>query len=97
MYPGVLSLSLPGVSLRLSVFGLEGIRHSPRYSEKIYFKVKTQEGKRLGRNIEDARREIPARILEAFEPVRPEQWQIGSSGIGSLTLRPRPPAWERRA
>jgi hypothetical protein len=43
---------------------LVSIRHAPRYSEKIYFDVRTQEGKQLGRTIEDARREVPARILE---------------------------------
>jgi hypothetical protein len=64
------------------VYALQGIRHSPRYSEKIYFDGKTQEGKRLGRTIEDARRETPARIQEAFESVRPERWRIGTSGIG---------------
>ena len=52
------------IGSRLSVYGLGGIRHAPRYSEKIYFDVRTQEGKQLGRTIEDARREVPARILE---------------------------------
>jgi hypothetical protein len=62
------------------------------FGEKIYFNVyKTQEGKRLGRTIEDARREILARILEAFKSVRPEQWRTGQSGKGSLTCHTRPP------